>query len=117
MSLPDPIRRDVEKLMGTYCETKIPERVRDQIRIEFEVDRQVVTLVERRPPFRPRSEDEEWTRFAIARLRFTNTTGLWTLYWRDRDERWRIYPKLKPRPSVAALLAEVDRDPTGIFWG
>ena len=117
MALPEAVRRAAEELLGTFCETKIPERVRDEIRLEFEVDGQAVTLVECRPPFQLRSDDEEWTRFAIARFRFTNTTGLWTLYWRDRDERWRIYPKLKPRRSLDVLLAEVDRDPTGIFWG
>jgi len=26
----------------------------------------------------------EWTRFPIARLRYTKATRQWSLYWRDR---------------------------------
>jgi hypothetical protein len=41
----------------------------------------------------------------------------WTLYRRDRNLRFHPYDRLAPSPSVDALLAEIDRDPTCIFWG
>jgi len=57
------------------------------------------------------------TSFPIARLRYTATTKSWTLYWRDRSLRFHVYHRLAPSPSVDAPLAEIERDPTCIFWG
>ncbi len=41
----------------------------------------------------------------------------WVLYWRDRNLRWHEYDLLEPGPTFEEALAEVERDPTGIFWG
>jgi Protein of unknown function (DUF3024) len=40
----------------------------------------------------------------------------WALYWRDRNLRFHAYD-LPPSRAVDDLLAEINRDPTGIFWG
>ncbi len=69
-----------------------------------------------RVPWRP-GFGQEWTSFPIARLRYTATTKSWTLYWRDRDLRFHVSDRLAPSPSVDAPLAEIERDPTCIFWG
>jgi len=36
---------------------------------------------------------------------------------RDRNLRFHIYDLLSPSRRVEDLLAEIDRDPTCIFWG
>jgi len=43
-----------------------------------------LTICECRPPWH---EDggPDWSRFPIARLHYTEITGLWTLYWRDHE--------------------------------
>ena len=41
----------------------------------------------------------------------------WSLSWRDRNLRFHAYDLLAPSRRVEDLLAEIDRDPTGIFWG
>ena len=58
----------------------------------------------------------EWTGFPIARLRYTRTTGVWSLYWRDRNLRFHAYHPGMPTASVEELLAELDRDPIAISW-
>ena len=75
-----------------------------------------LTILERRAPWR---EDygPEWTSFPIARLRYTATTKTWILYWRDRNLKFHRYDLLDPSPRIEELLAELDRDPTAIFWG
>jgi hypothetical protein len=38
------------------------------------------------------------------------------LYWRDSNLRFHAHHGIGPS-SINDLLAEIDRDPTGIFWG
>lgn len=75
-----------------------------------------MTIMECRPPWgEPAGSD--WTRFPIARLRYTKATKQWSLYWRDRNLRFHRYDQLESSEQVTDLLTEVDADPICIFWG
>jgi len=56
-----------------WCRDRVPERVRDEVHIEVDVGERHVTIVECRAPWRS-DMGSEWTRFPIARLRYTKTT-------------------------------------------
>ena len=99
-----------------WCRARVPERVREQVRVEVDLTERHVTIVECRPPWRP-GVGPGGTRFPIARLRYTKSTGLWSLYWLDRDLRFHEYDRVPATASVEDLLVEIDRDPTSIFWG
>ena len=100
-----------------WCRDRVPAHVRDEVRVEVDVAERHVTIVECRPPWRA-DMGAEWTRFPIARLRYAKTTGVWSLYWRDRNlKRFHEYDPACLRPEVEELLAEVERDPSAIFWG
>jgi hypothetical protein len=99
-----------------YCEQRVPPHALYQVRMEAVVDRHAVTLVERRAPWRPEF-GPEWTRSPVARLRWSVSGREWTLFWRDRNHRWHRYKYTAPTTEIARLLEEIDRDPTGIFWG
>jgi len=45
------------------------------------------------------------------------TTGLWTLYWRDRNQKYHRYEALDPSPQVQDLLDYLDDRADPIFWG
>ena len=47
----------------------------------------------------------------------TYDAGLWTLYCSDSSDRWWLYDDADPVPEVGPLLAAIDEDVTGIFWG
>jgi uncharacterized protein YjlB len=55
--------------------------------------------------------------FPIARLRHVAARGVWELYWRDRNLNWHHYDRTAPAAHVEPLLAEIQADPTAIFWG
>lgn len=114
MSLPPLVRQLVEKRIDRYCRERFPEYIRDQLRLEYSIWRDNVTLFEVRPHWRDRSRE---TRGKVAQFRYDSVAGKWVLYWRDRNGRWHKYPPLDPTPSLEEILAEIDRDPTGIFWG
>ncbi len=85
-----------------WCRARVPERVRDQVRVEAQVSDRHVTIVECRPPWR---EDlgPEWTQSPIARLRFTQSTGTWSLFWRDRNGKFHAYDRVPPTPRMEEL--------------
>ncbi|MBT8226113.1 MAG: DUF3024 domain-containing protein [Dactylosporangium sp.] len=56
-------------------------------------------------------------RLPIARLTYTKTRRTWQLYYRDRNLRFHRYDQVPPTATIADLLDEIERDPTGIFWG
>jgi len=76
-----------------------------------------ITIFECRPPWRPRAGDVSWTRFPIARLRYTQSKRIWALYWRDRNLKSHLYEATTPTASIDELLEEIDTDPTAIFSG
>ncbi len=97
-----------------WCAAWVPERVQHKVRVELDVADRHLTIVETRPPWRPELRPE-WTRFPIARLRYTQTRKEWSLYWRDRNLRFHEYDLIEPSARIEDLLAGVDRDPTAIF--
>lgn len=94
----------------------LPERARGLVRYELDVTDRTVTILECRPPWQS-DYGPEWTRFPVARLRYTKTRSEWLLYWRDRNLKFHKYDPVPPTPHVDRLIAEIESDPTAIFWG
>ncbi|TSD93770.1 DUF3024 domain-containing protein [Skermania sp. ID1734] len=99
-----------------WCRTRVPDHALHQVRVECDVAARHLTIVERRAPWH-QDFGPDWTSFPIARLRFTAATKTWTLYWRDRHLRFHLYDLHPASAHVEALLDEIERDPTCIFWG
>jgi hypothetical protein len=99
-----------------WCAARVPEHARHQVRVECDAAPRHLTIIERRAPWHD-NLGTDWTALPIARLRYTAAARAWTLYYRDRNLRFHSYDMLAPSPRVDDLLAELDRDPTSIFWG
>jgi hypothetical protein len=107
--------RDVAAIKS-YCERRNDPETSDQLRVEAQVEPTTVTIVERRAPWMP-DLGPEWTTVGVARLRYTATKREWTLQSADSNGRWSRYEYINPVARIDVLLNEIDRDPTGIFWG
>lgn len=99
-----------------WCDARVPDHARHQVRVECQVAARDLTILERRAPWHA-DAGPEWTSFPIARLHYTKATKRWTLYWRDRNLRFHAYDQLPASPHIDDLLTEIDSDPTCIFWG
>ena len=99
-----------------WADNHTPPEVRAHVWVELDVTSTAITIYECRPYWRP-EEQQPPTRFPVARCRWNNTTKLWTLYWRDRNLRFHIWPHLEPQQTVVPLLAEIDDHTNGAFWG
>ncbi len=114
MTLPEFTRKLIETKLAEYCLNRIPEDARDQIRLIFNITGNRVTLIETRPYHR---DPSIWTETPVAQFQFDSKTKKWALYYLDRASRWHIFDIIDPSVDFDALLKELDRDRTGIFWG
>jgi hypothetical protein len=112
MALPD---LDVARVQR-WCQARVPEHARHQVRVECDVAARHLTIVEWRAPWRE-DHGPDWTSFPIARLRYTATTKTWILYRRDRHPKFHRYDMIEPTPHIQDLLTEIDHNRSGIFWG
>lgn len=112
MPLPDT---DVHRIRR-WAEQHSPGEVRSQVWVELDFTNTTVTVFECRPDWRP-EEGLPPSRHPVARCRWNNDVKEWTLYWRDRNLRFHVWPGLQPQPTIAPLLAEIDDHSSGAFWG
>ena len=92
--LPEP---DITRVRR-WCEQRVPEHARDQVRMECDAGARHLTIVECRPPWRE-GTGPEWTRFPIARLRY-NAGNQDMVVVPARPES--PLPPLQPAPAITA---------------
>jgi hypothetical protein len=91
MALSEFEKKRIETIFTAYCVEKIPLDIRAQVRIEFQIRGDEVSLIECRAPWRG---EGEWTSMKVARFKKDHKTETWQLYWADRNDRWKPYPPL-----------------------
>jgi len=113
MALPEA---DVDRVRE-YCAQASPAEFASEAKVECVVSGTTVTIVEATRLDAER--DEDWLRVPNARLTFAD--GQWTLHCFDEDSKAIRYDAWEPdfvQPTtVEAILAEIEADPTEIFWG
>jgi len=114
LPLPELLRKSVEKRLAEYCQARIPDHVKDKIRLTFEFRGNNLTLFENRPYF---LDPNTWTKSKVAQFRFDPKRKLWSLFCCDRNDRWHNYTYAEPANSLESLIMALDEDEAGIFWG
>jgi len=112
MAVPDT---DLQRIRR-WAAAKTPPEFLDRMRLQVDADATSATSYDCRPPRRP-DGDPPWTRQELARLRWTDKDGTWTLYCADRHGKWHLYDQVPPSARIDTHLTEIDNDPTAIFWG
>jgi hypothetical protein len=97
-----------------WCRARVPEHLWPQVKVEADVEPRHVTIVEVRPPWNGVGDH---TRFPIARLPYASSTGLWAIYWRDRNLKFHEYDRKRPTRNVQALFDYISDSGDPIFWG
>jgi hypothetical protein len=112
--MPELVRRMAESKLKLYCATRIPKHLRNEIRVSFKIRGDRIDLFEERAPW---DDSSQWTRLRVAQIRYDPRRSAWLLYCLDRNEKLHAYTILEATADFDEVLAEIDRDPTGIFWG
>jgi hypothetical protein len=97
-----------------WARARVPEDLWPQLKIEADVHDRYVDIVEVRPPWNGVGEH---LRSAVARLRHTQATGLWSIYWQDSNLKFREYRGTPPTKNVQELLDHLGSSEDPVFWG
>jgi hypothetical protein len=111
MLLPESEAQRVEILLGEVCQKR---SIDGEVNLEYRIRGNRVTLVESRPFF---VDPSTWFEIKVAQFEFNNETNIWTLYWYNLKNKRFPYPTGRNKDSLEKLTIEVEKDPTGIFWG
>ena len=108
-------RQAAETLLRAFCEARVPQHARSQVRLEYQVRGNSLLLIERRVPWN--DPEGEWTSSSTAKFTFEPQRHIWKLLWRDRNGRFHQFDPVVESARIADLIAVVDEDPTCMFWG
>ena len=104
----------IDRTVGALCRRVSRPEHADQLRFVYEVDGHSVSIYEERPPW---DGAGEWTRMGVARFRYRRTRGSWTLSWMRRDLKWHVYDADAMPADLESLVALVNQDECGAFFG
>jgi len=104
----------LEKIFADYCVKKIPANLQSQIKMEYRIREDEVTLFESRPVW---DDHAMWISGKVARFTKDPETGAWFLYQVGHDGGWLQYEALPYHRQIEKLLDEVDKNETGAFRG
>ena len=110
-SIPETEATHAARLLDEFC-AENPALHRDQLWYSYRIKGRRVTLIEGRPSFRDTSKTTE---VPVAVFEYRSDRR-WALMWADRNSRWRRYEGFES-VSFQRALEEVEKDPTGIFFG
>jgi hypothetical protein len=113
-TLAEPLQAEAARLLAPLCRPSPDPAVRAKLRVDFRFDGPAVVLFEHR---RRLLEPGEWGEEPVAKFRYVGSRRVWRLFCMHRDWKWHRYELLPESASLAALVDEVRRDPSGIFWG
>ena len=104
----------IQKIVGSFCERRVPGHVKDKIRLGYSIANDEVVIEEARPW---QDESSEWTEMEIAKLRYIRKRDEWQLYWKRASGKWWPYEAHSDSRTLAAMITEIDLDPDGCFFG
>jgi len=115
MAIPQPLLDDaLDRIEALLAVRRSADT--DQVRLSVTVEGNAITIADERAPWRDPRDD--WTSVPVARLRWTATRQEWSLQEPTLEGGWTAYRgEIGPTSSIEPQLAELDDDPTGIFWG
>ena len=114
MALPPLTHQFTNKLLTEFCLKRTPPEIQANVRVGFEIRGNRITISEHRPYFMDATEP--WTNSRIAVLVYDDANRAWDLFAFNRNS-CRMPYDVEPTRDLAVLIAEIDADPTGIFWG
>jgi hypothetical protein len=106
--------KNIRKVVDGMCKRRSPPHLRDKIRFTCEIRELDVVIYQARPRF---NKPNEWPKTPCAKLKFSRSSRTWKLYWMRQGTAWYPYDTETTSNELGALVAEIDRDRSGAFFG
>lgn len=113
-AIPPEVRDRALARLDKLIAVRAPVSEHEHHRLEVTTRGAALTLVEHHAPWQPGGD---WTACPVAQFRFDTASGTWSLHWPRSSGRWERYDDVAPSPDLALLVAKVNEDPDGVFWG
>lgn len=108
-------QKRIDQVVGAFiAKRRPPVHVRPEVDLAYRLTNQSVEIFEIRPVWRGNGETHELPK---AKLTFVKTQKIWKLFWQRQDLKWHGYEPMPQARHLEQLVAEVDADPYGCFWG
>ena len=114
MALTDIEVQRVKKIVGGLCSEKSPDEFKNELRFEYEIEKQNVVMYEVRPAW---DNPSEFTRMPMAKLTYVKSENIWKLYWPRASGKWESYEPKRSSKDLGELVAEINKDTHGCFFG
>jgi len=107
-------KKRVQKEVGEYCENRVPDDLKNKIKLSYKIRGNDVNVIESRPHWQ---DNTIWSEMPIAKIRLNPDKHNWQLYWPRANGKWIKYAELRPCKTLKRILQEIDDDPYCVFWG
>ena len=114
MTIPPIQKQLAEKQLDMFCKNRIPEKIKDQIQLIYTIEKNTITLIEKRPLW---NDPTRWSELPIAVMIFDKESMTWQLYWIRGNGKKEMYTQLEPQKDLQRCIDEIDEDPLCTFWG
>ena len=100
--------------VSQYCETITAPARPFNISYGFKTRGNSIILEETRPAM---LDKQNMSCSPVAKFQKNPIELTWELLWSDRNSKWHHFIPKRTAKRITTLLAEVGKDPTGIFFG
>ena len=104
----------IEKIVGGFCRAKTNHEFRNELRLEYSVNRHDVEIYEVRPDWMDPSKEMHTP---VAKVKYVRTANEWRLYWMRADLKWHRYEPFEPTRDLQEIVDAVGRDEYCCFFG
>jgi hypothetical protein len=106
--------RRIERLVGGFCRSRVPDHLKAKIKVFYEIRGYEVRILECR---HSSGKGHLWVELPIARFKYDPDGFKWDLFWRRASGRWMKCPDFEPTNRLQSLIDEIKEDQFGVFWG
>lgn len=115
MAIPETQLRACLAAAGDFLtRRRPPAHIREMLDYRADIKGSEMAILEVRPAFQDKTRIVE---HPVAKVKWVGTKKSWRLFWMRADLKWHAYDPLPEAPEVATLIAEVEKDPHGCFFG
>ena len=104
----------IDKLVGTFCRTRVPVNIQNELRYVYRVKGLDIFLAEDRPRW---DKPEEWLAVDFAKLKYVRKHKKWHLYWKRANGRWEQYTPHFESSDLEVLINVIQTDALCCFFG